>query len=117
MAECPTDPHAVVRRLGLSTVLALIEAYEAGSTTAKLAERYGISRTAVKDLLHAHGVTVRRPAGLNARDVYKAARLYESGWLLREIAEKFDVSRDDVRRKLLAAGVVMRSGHGDHGRK
>ena len=80
----------MVRRLGLSTVLALIEAYEAGSTTAKLAERYGISRTAVKDLLHAHGVTVRRPAELNARDVYKAARLYESGWLLREIAEKFD---------------------------
>lgn len=110
-------PQAVVRRLGSSSVVALIRSYEAGATTAQLAEQYSVSATAVKDLLHRAGVAVRRSSGLNLDDVSEATRLYESGWLLREIAQKFDVSQEDVRRKLLASGVVMRSGHGDHGQR
>ncbi len=108
-------PHALPRRLGSSTVAALIGAYEEGSTTAQLAEHYGVSRTAVKDLLHTHGAAVRRPAGLSVDEIDEAADLYESGWLLREIGAKFEVDRETVRRKLLERGVVMRSGHGDHG--
>ncbi len=110
------EPHAVSRRLGSSTVAALITAYEAGATTAQLAEQYGVSRTAVKDLLHAHRTAVRRPVGLLDEDVNEAARLYEVGWLLRKIAVKFNVSQENVRRQLLSRGVVMRSGHGDHRR-
>jgi predicted DNA-binding protein YlxM (UPF0122 family) len=77
-----------------------------------LAEQFGISRTAVKELLHREGVNVRRPQGLLTEDVPEAARLYESGWLLREIADKFSASQESVRRRLLKHGVVMRSGHG-----
>ena len=59
-------PYAVAQRLGSSSVLELVAAYEAGATSAGLAERYGISRKAVKDLLHREGVAVRRPPGLAA---------------------------------------------------
>jgi DNA-directed RNA polymerase specialized sigma24 family protein len=103
----------VSRRLGSSSVAALVTAYAAGATTAELAQQFGVSRTAVKDLLHRQHVVVRGPQGLPAEDAPEAARLYESGWLLRQIAEKFGVSQGTVRRKLLARGVVMRSGHGD----
>jgi transcriptional regulator with XRE-family HTH domain len=92
----------------------LLERYEQGATTAQLAESYGISRTAVKDLLHRQGVAVRRPVGLGAGEIDEAVRLYRAGWLLREIAEKFGVSQETMRRKLLGRGVVMPSGHGDH---
>ena len=105
------EPRAVARRLGSSSIAALIEAYESGSTTAKLAEQYGISRTAVRDLLHARGVALRRPRGLGSKDIAEAARLYDTGWLLRETAEKFDVSQENVRRRLVELGVVMRNGH------
>lgn len=110
------QPHAVPRRLGSSTVAALIRAYEAGATTAQLAEQYGDSRTAVKDLLHHQNVVVRRPLGLGVEQVDEAVQLYQSGWLLREIAVKFNVSQETVRRRLVECGVSMRSGHGDHGR-
>lgn len=109
------QPHAVSRRLGSSTVAALIKAYEGGSTTPQLAEEYGISQIAVKDLLHSHGIALRRPVGLTQEDVDEAVCLYKAGWLLRKIAAKFNVSQEDVRRKLLARGVVMRSGHGHYG--
>lgn len=109
----PRQPHSVPRRLGSSSVAALIEAYEAGATTAQLAEWYGVSRTAVKALLHASEVAVRRPPGLQDEDVAEATRLYGSGWLLREIAAEFSVSPENVRRRLLEQeGAVMRSGHG-----
>ncbi len=105
----------MARRLGSSSVAALLRAYEAGATTTQLAEQCGVSATAVKDLLHRHGVSVRRPVGRPRGKVDEAIRLYKAGWLLREIARKFDVSQEDVRRKLRARGAVMRSGHGDHG--
>lgn len=108
-------PHATVRRLGSSSVHELIGAYEAGATTPELALRYGVSRTAVKELLHRSGVAVRRPPGLGEPDVDEAVRLYEAGWLLREIAVECDVHQETVRRALLKRGVSMRSGHGDHG--
>jgi uncharacterized protein (DUF433 family) len=92
-----------------------VGAYEAGATSDELAHRYGISRTAVKDLLHRQGVAFRRLPGLSAADVDEAVRLYRRGWLLREIAGKFAVHQETARRALAQRGVVRRSGHGDHG--
>jgi DNA-binding transcriptional regulator LsrR (DeoR family) len=110
-------PHATARRLGSSSVAALIAGYEGGATCAQLAEAYGISQTAVKDLLHRQGVQLRRPLGLSAEEINAATDLYEAGWLLREIAAKFGVSQETVRRRLVERGVVTRSGHGDHGER
>jgi len=105
-------PQVVARRLGSSSVAALIRSYEAGATTTQLAQQYGVSATAVKDLLHCRDVVVRRRVGLQPLEVDEAVRFYESGWQLREIAQKFDASQENVRRRLLERGVTMRSGHG-----
>jgi hypothetical protein len=105
---------ALYRRLGQSVVAELVAAYEAGASSAALADQYGVSRSGVKQLLHVAGANVRTPVGLSADQVDEASALYEQGLLLREIGELLGFHKDTVRRALIRHGVVMRSGHGDH---
>lgn len=50
------QPHATRRRLGQQAVEAVVADYLAGMTTREVAERYGISKTAVIELLRPRGV-------------------------------------------------------------
>jgi hypothetical protein len=109
-------PYALTKRLGVAVVQEIVQVYEAGSTTAELAERYSVSRTGVMNLLHSQEAAVRSPRGLGRTDVDVAERLYAAGWLLREIGVELGFSRDAVRRALLQRGVVMRSGYGSANR-
>jgi hypothetical protein len=109
-------PYALARRLGVAVVQEIVGAYEAGATSAELANRYGVSRTGLQHLLHSQGAAARSPRGLTPTDVNVAEQLYAAGWLLREIGLELGFSRDAVRRALLQRGVVMRSGYGSANR-
>ena len=109
-------PYALARRLGAVVVQDILRDYEAGTTAAELAERYGVSRTGLTNLLHSKGAAVRRRCGLSSTDVDVVERLYAAGWLLQEIGVELGFSRDAVRRALLQRGVVMRSGYGSANR-
>jgi hypothetical protein len=109
-------PYALAKRLGVAIVQEIVQVYEAGSTAAELAERYGASRTGIMNLLHSQEAAVRSPRGLRHTDVDVAERLYTAGCLLREIGVELGFSRDAVRRALLQRGVVMRSGYGSGNR-
>jgi hypothetical protein len=62
-------PYALSKRLGMAVVQELVGCYEAGATSADLADRYGVSRTGLTNLLHAQGAAVRRRCGLSPTDV------------------------------------------------
>ena len=109
-------PYALAKRLGVAVVQEIVGCYEAGATAAVLADRYGVSRTGITNLLDSQGAAVRRRCGLSPTDVDLAERLYAAGWLLREIGVELGFSRDAVRRALQRRGTVMRSGYGSANR-
>jgi hypothetical protein len=109
-------PYALAKRLGVAVVREIVQVYEAGATAAELAERYGVSRSGITNLLHSQEAAVRSPRGLSPTDSDLAEQLYADGWLLREIGAELGFSRDAVRRALLQRGVVMRSGYGSANR-
>ncbi len=62
-----TTRHKLAQRLQPETVTQLVTDYEGGSPTRALAERYEVSITSVKMLLHMHGAQLRpyRPVNPN----------------------------------------------------
>jgi len=110
----PQVPRSLYRRLGEMEIARLAAEYEGGATCAVLAQRYRVSESGVKQLLHARGAQVRTPRGLSDAQVDQAVALYARGYFLREIGEELGFSQVTVRRALLRRGVAMRSGHGDH---
>lgn len=89
----------VTRRLAPETIDQLLADYRAGSSTPQLAERYGISKTSVKRLLHDHGVAVRL-RGLDDTDTERASELRSRGLSLEAIARKLGYSRKAVTTAL-----------------
>lgn len=86
----------------------LISAYTAGATVYLLGDRFGIDRRTVSQILHRHGVPMRR-RGLSPAQIDEAVRLYEAGLSLMETGLRFDASAGTVRRVLVARGVKVRS--------
>jgi hypothetical protein len=97
-------------RLDPQQASALATAYRAGEKTKELAERFGVHRATVTNILYRLGVDVHQ-SGLTASQVSEACRLYPQGWSLARLAERYEVNDMTVRRYLLLAGVVMRSPH------
>ena len=60
------EPYALASRLGFAVVQEIIRRYEAGATASMLAERLGVTRTGLLNLLHSQGAAVRSPRGLSA---------------------------------------------------
>jgi DNA-binding IclR family transcriptional regulator len=60
-------------------VAELVAAYEAGASSAVLAERFGISKSGVNQLLHQLGVAVRTPRSLTSEQVDVGVELYGVG--------------------------------------
>jgi hypothetical protein len=74
----------------------------------ELAQRFGIHRMTVTELLRRHGVELRR-AGLAPKEIAAAAHFYRQGWSLARLGAKYGVDPATVWRALLAADVIMRS--------
>jgi predicted DNA binding protein len=74
----------------------------------ELAQRFGIHRTTVTELLRRHGVKLRR-VGLTSDDVAAASQMYARGWSVAKLGRNFGVDAVTVWRALRASGVTMRS--------
>jgi hypothetical protein len=77
----------------------------------ELSDRFNIERRTVSNVLHRHGVPMRR-RGLTPEQVDDAIHLYNLGWSLARIGTQMDVTADTVRKRLLEHGVTMRDTHG-----
>jgi hypothetical protein len=78
-AERPKPRRA--RQLDANQTQALIQGYTTGATTRELGDRFGIDRRTASNILHRHGVPMRR-RGLSPDQVDEAIHLYDLGWSL-----------------------------------
>lgn len=99
------------RQLDTDQTQALIQGYLAGATTYELGARFGIDRRTVSNILHRHGVQMRR-RGLSPDEVDDAIHLYKLGWSLARVGEHLNVDHTTVLTKLRERGIPTRDSHG-----
>lgn len=86
----------------------LVARYEAGEDTPALSREYGISKTGLRELLLAEGVTMRRQA-ITLEDALRAVQLYGSGLTIKDVVRQVGYSYGTIRRVLHEHGVGMRA--------
>ncbi len=94
------------------------EAYRQGDSTTTLANRYGVSRAALKFLLRRQGVSVRppgRPSIPAAELEPKVVQLRLEGVRLRDIARRVGVTGSTVSEILVRRGLHTRLKRGENG--
>lgn len=99
------------RQLRADEIQELITGYQAGATVYELGEQFNIERRTVSNILHRHGVPMRR-RGLSAEQIDEAVRLYGQGWSLARIGRKMNVDPTTVLTKLRERGVRIRDAQG-----
>jgi len=99
------------RQLDADQIQELIQGYTAGATTYELGDRFGIDRRTASNILHRHGVDMRR-RGLSPDQVNDATHLYTIGWSLARIGEHLSVDPTTVLNRLRKRGVPTRGTHG-----
>lgn len=101
----------VAKRLKESQVTELVGAYKDGASTYQLADRFGIKRQTVSDILKRNGVTPRWRR-LTEADVDRAEHLYiHQRMSAARIADRLKVDPETVRLRLRNRGVQMRDPH------
>jgi len=83
----------------------IVNAYQSGVTTYKLAEKYSCHRRTIAGQLKKQGINVT----IEKLDMEDAIRMYESGSTTKEIAEKYHMADNTVSHRLKMAGVQMRT--------
>lgn len=109
-AARPDRPRPA-RQLDSDQVERLIAAYQAGATVYELSDRFGIERRTVSNILHRHGVPMRR-RGLSPGQVDEAIHLYDLGWSLARVGDHLGVNHTTVLNKLRERGIPTRDAHG-----
>lgn len=94
-------------RLSEARVVELVEGYESGETVYALAERFGVDRRTVSEVLKREGVRLRYRA-IEPAEHSEVIRLYESGLSLASVGEMFGVQAGTIRAILKQHGVVRR---------
>jgi hypothetical protein len=116
----PTEPAPLpvdrpkprqARQLDADQVQELIARYQTGATVYELGDGFNIERRTVSNILHRHGVPMRR-RGLTREQVDDAIHLYNLGWSLARIGEYLDVAHTTVLTKLRERGIPTRDTHG-----
>ncbi|MFF2556794.1 helix-turn-helix domain-containing protein [Nocardia sp. NPDC058058] len=100
-------PQKVERRLSKSMIEELIQGYRDGSSTAELASRYGVSKSAVLALLTKRG-TSRRYQSMTVADVARAEQLYLNGHSLTACSKLTGFPASSINRALNKRGTSMR---------
>jgi hypothetical protein len=98
------------RQLDTDQTQALIRDYAAGATTYELGARFGIDRRTVSNILHRHGVPMRR-RGLTPDQIDDAIHLYNLGWSLARVGEHLNVHHTTVLTKLRERAIPTREPH------
>ena len=78
------------RQLGADQIQQLIAGYQSGATVYELGDRFGIERRTVSNILHRHGVPMRR-RGLSPDQVDDAIHL-DLGWSLARVGQHLGVN-------------------------
>lgn len=99
--------HRIDRRLGTEKVSAIAAAYKAGATARSIASEYGVSQTALVQLLCDAGVPIRRQP-LTEEQLARIVGLYKQGASTYEIERATGIPKSTVGRALNEAGVQMR---------
>lgn len=98
------------REFSESDIKQMVSAYQSGETTTiKLAERFGCSKTTINKLLRQHGVEVTRAKAQARLNADAVVAMYDEMRTTEEIAECFHVHPQVVIRCLRANGVKIRS--------
>ncbi|WP_036511090.1 MULTISPECIES: hypothetical protein [Nocardia] len=113
-----TPPHAkparnIQRRLPRHTIDQLVQDYRDGATALELAQRYGISKTAVLNLLTREGVT-RRHQPLTDAEGDHLERLYLAGHSLTSCSRLTRTPASTIKDALHKRGTPMRPAGGHH---
>jgi hypothetical protein len=80
------DRPGCARQLGTDQIEQLIADYQSGATVYELGDRFGIERRTVSNILHRHGVPMRRRS-LSRAQVEDAIHLYNLGWSLARVGD------------------------------
>lgn len=107
-ADRPRQPRRIEQRLSPAAVDELINAYRDGTSTAKLATRFGISKTAVLALLNSRDVP-RRFQSMPADDIDNVERLYLAGHSLVSCSRLTGFPASTIRDALRERGTPMRT--------
>ena len=94
-------------RLNASNRAALLDSYAAEVPVQELADRFGVHRSTVSELVRRADVPARSP-GLPERIRREAARLYEDGLTLPQVAARLGISNDGARAGIVACGGTIR---------
>ena len=73
----------------------------------ELADRFGVHRATVSELVHRAGMLIRQP-GLSEGIRREAARLYDEGLTLPQVAARLGISKDGARAGIVACGGTIR---------
>lgn len=94
-------------RLNASNRAELLDSYDAGVPVQELADRFGVHRATVSELVRRAGLPIGQP-GLPDNIRRDAARLYEEGLTLPQVAARLDISNDGARAGIIACGGTIR---------
>lgn len=94
-------------RLNASNRAALLDSYVAEVPVQELADRFGVHRSTVSELVRRAGVPTRNP-GLPHSIRREAARLYGEGLTLPQVAARLGISNDGARAGIVACGGTIR---------
>lgn len=86
----------------------IIRRYEEGKSARCLAEKYGVSTSAILNLLRDNSVIVKRVRVTDA-EAKRMAKEYEAGHTIAELEKSFRLSHGAVLRALHRTGVEMRA--------
>lgn len=94
-----------------ATIEHVVADYEAGASSLRLAEHYGISKASVLRLQREQGVVIRHQS-LTHEEAAEATRLYQQGLSLARVGKHLGREASMIHVTLRRAGVAIRDSHG-----
>lgn len=107
----PVTPRRHKRHATTDDIVALVQAYESGTSSNQLCAQTGLAKGTILKLLRKGGAQMRRQ-GLSPDDVAETLHRYAAGQSLAVIGLHFNVSAETVRTTLRKHGVTPRDPHG-----
>jgi transposase len=98
----------VTNRLTETEKRAAVKLYEQGETMTAIGQLFGVTRSAIGNLLRFRGVTMRQSGKLSRAQRADVVRRYEAGASQQDLAASFGVSVPSVRSLLTRRAVPLR---------
>ena len=106
----PAKIHKLEQRLSADTIAAILLDYEAGVRGSALAQKYGLRKSTLRDLVTRHGLKPDNGvpgAALSQDEIAQAVRLYESGMSIKAVAEQLGRAHGSIHKHLVQSGANM----------